>query len=350
MDLRYLLQKTVELKASDLHICAGMPPVVRINGELIYLDEPVMVPQDCGRVAAQCIVGESNKRLSEDGELDFSFALQGLARFRVNAFRQRGTIAMAFRVIPTKIPEISTLGLPKIVYELTNKQRGLILVTGPTGSGKSTTLASMIDYINRNKKTHIITIEDPIEFLHSHSKSVINQREIGSDTKSYANALRAALREDPDIILIGEMRDKETVEIALTAAETGHLVFSTLHTQSAAKTIDRIIDVFPPHQQAQIRTQLSTTLQATIAQQLLRKADGKSRVAATEVMICTSAISNLIREQRSMHINTAIHTGSELGMHSMDSCLAGLYKSGQITYETACTYASDIEGLKKIIN
>jgi len=350
MELNDLLIKTVEAGASDLHICAGVPPVIRVNGELIYLNEPILTPHDCVHLAKQCLNNRLYEVFLEKGEVDASYTVPGVARFRINVFKQRATCAIALRPIPTDIPLIEDLGLPGLVYDLSLKQRGLILITGPTGHGKSTTLAAMINYINSKRKCHIVTIEDPIEFLHRHNKSVINQREIGADTLSYSNALRAVLREDPDVILIGEMRDLETISIALTAAETGHLVLSTLHTIGSAKTIDRIIDVFPPHQQGQIRTQLSTVLEGIISQQLLPKADGKGRILATETMVWTPAIANLIRESRTHQIDTCIQTGSQFGMYSMDSCISDLYKQELIDYDTACQYAVDLENLRKIIS
>lgn len=349
MNVNDLLAKAVESGASDLHICAGVPPVIRIHGDLVYLNEPILTPHDCVQLAKQCLNSRLYEYFLEMGEVDASYSLQNVARFRVNVFKQRGTCAIAFRPIPTDIPVIEDLGLPGLVYDLALKQRGLILITGPTGHGKSTTLAAMINYINSKRKCHIVTIEDPIEFLHRHNKSVINQREIGADTKCYANALRAVLREDPDVILIGEMRDQETISIALTAAETGHLVLSTLHTIGSAKTIDRIIDVFPPHQQPQVRTQLSTVLMGIISQQLIRKADNKGRVLATETMVWTPAIANLIRENRTHQINTCIQTGSQFGMYTMDSCLADLYKQELIDYESACQYSIDLDNLRKLI-
>jgi len=349
MSIDEYLQKAVEMEASDLHICVGLPVVIRKYGSLFFIDDQILTQEDCRNLVEQILTREQLKTLEEEGELDLAYRLEGVGRFRVNTFRQRGSYAIAFRVIATKVPKISELGLPDILYSLADKQRGLVLITGPTGSGKSTTLAAMIDHINSQKRCHIITIEDPIEYLHKHNKSVINQREIGSDTKNYNNALRAALREDPDVILIGEMRDHETISIALTAAETGHLVLSTLHTLGAAKTIDRIIDVFPPHQQSQVRSQLSTVLQGIVSQQLIKRADNTGRVVATEVMVVTPAISNMIRESRTLQINSSIHTGSEFGMHSMDSCIASLYKQGIITYENACQYSIDPVAMKKLI-
>ncbi|UZQ86768.1 type IV pilus twitching motility protein PilT [Thermoclostridium stercorarium] len=349
MNINEYLQKAVEMDASDLHICAGLPVVIRKHGSLFFIDDHILTGEDCLSLVKQLLNDSQFAFLEEEGEIDFAYMLSGVGRFRVNAFRQRGTYAIAIRVIPSRVPKISELGLPDILYSLAERQRGLVLITGPTGSGKSTTLAAMIDHINSTKRCHIVTIEDPIEYLHKHNKSVINQREIGSDTKSYSNALRAVLREDPDVILIGEMRDLETISIALTAAETGHLVLSTLHTLGAAKTVDRIIDVFPPHQQGQVRSQLSTVLQGIVSQQLIKKADNAGRVVATEVMIVTPAIANMIRESRTYQINSSIHTGGEYGMHSMDACIASLYKRGLITYENACQYAMDPVAMKKLI-
>ena len=289
------------------------------------------------------------KELNEKGELDTSFSKAGIGRFRVNAFKQRGSYGMAIRVIPLRIPTMDELGLPKVAKELARKPRGLILVTGPTGSGKSTTLASMVDLINSERSCHILTLEDPIEYLHKHNKSIVNQREIGIDSISFSNALRAALRQDPDVILVGEMRDLETISITLTAAETGHLVLSTLHTLGASKTIDRIIDVFPPHQQQQIRIQLSSVIQGIISQQLLLTKDQSSRVAAFEVMIATSAIKNLIREEKTYQIDTAIQTGSKYGMQTMDSDLLNLYKKGSISRETVLSQAINQDMVRRYI-
>jgi twitching motility protein PilT len=282
--------------------------------------------------------------------MDFSFSISGLHRFRINAFKQRGSYSLAIRLVNSRIPNFEELGLPPIVNEFTKKNSGLIIVTGPTGSGKTTTLASMINKINQERTTHIITLEEPIEYLHRHQRSIVNQREVGSDTKGYAPALRAALRQDPDIILIGEMRDLETIAIALTAAETGHLVFSTLHTVGAAKTIDRIIDVFPPYQQQQVRFQLSTVLQGVISQQLIPNEDGSGRVAAVEIMVITPAIQNLIRESKTHQIPNAIQTGARQGMKTMDQALIDLYREGYISKENAFLYAVDFEYMKNFIN
>ncbi len=349
MELDEILSEGCEKKASDVHITAGYPITFRINGELINKDENNLTSEDCEKLARQCL-GEKNFSIFIiQREMDLSYTIPGVGRFRVNVYKQRGSIAIAFRIIPHYVPGIETLGLPDIVYQFAMKQRGLVLVTGPTGSGKSTTLAAMIDYINANRKCHIITIEDPIEYMHRHRKSIINQREIGNDTSSYTYALRSALREDPDVILIGEMRDLETISIALTAAETGHLVFSTLHTIGAAKTIDRIVDVFPPHQQSQIRNQMSTVLQGIISQQLIANSDGLGRSVATEVMTLTSATSNLIREAKTPQINSCIYNGGQYGMHSMDTSIARLYKNKKISYESACQSAIDIDNIKKIL-
>ncbi len=348
MKLRELLEKSISYSASDLHICVGIPPVIRRNGELVYFEESILTSEDCEELVGELIREEMRDILEEKGQVDLSYALPGIARFRINIYRQMSTLAIAIRVIPTKIPDIDELGIPSIACKLAEKQRGLILITGPTGSGKSTTLASMINYINNNKRCHIITIEDPVEFIHTHNRSIINQREIGEDTSNYADALRATLREDPDVILIGEMRDQETIATALTAAETGHLVLSTLHTVGSAKTIDRIIDVFPPHQQTQVRSQLSTVLQGIISQQLIKKKNTVGRALATEVMVMTSAISNLIRENRIVQINTSIHTGFQYGMHSMDGNIAKLYKEGVIDYESAYKYSCDPDNFEKL--
>ncbi len=349
MDIKDYLKKAVEVSASDIHICVGLPVILRKHGELLYMDDQFLSMDDCYNIVRQCVDEDEMKVLERDGEVDFAYAIPSVARFRVNAFRQRGSYALAFRVISTSIPTIKQLDLPDMLYNLADKPRGLVIITGPTGSGKSTTLAAMIDYINSNKRCHIVTIEDPIEYLHKHKQCIINQRELGSDTLSYSNALRAALREDPDVILIGEMRDMDTISVALTAAETGHLVFSTLHTLGAAKTVDRIIDVFMPYQQAQVRSQLSTVLQGIVSQQLVRRSDGAGRIAATEVMVITPAISNMIREARTVQINSSIHTGIDHGMHSMDASLANLYKDNIITLESAQQYAVDPAALNKLI-
>lgn len=347
MNILELLNKTVEMKASDLHITVGVPPVMRINGLLRRYGEIPLTPEDTITLVHQVLNESQQNEFAEKGELDLSFFLPGVARFRVNAYKQRGSYSLAIRVVSINIPTLDELGFPNCMKELAMKQRGLILVTGPTGSGKSTTLASMIDYINRNRNSHIITLEDPIEYLHKHNKSIVNQREIGIDSMSFGNALRAALREDPDIILVGEMRDMETIAIAITAAETGHLVMSTLHTVSADQTIDRIIDSFPAYQQAQIKTQLSSVIEGIIAQQLLPLTNNSGRVAALEIMLANNAIRNLIREGRTHQIQTSIQTGSKVGMRSMDFSLSELVRKGLITTDMAIDRAMDVEMLKR---
>lgn len=347
MDVMNLLKVAIDKEASDMHITVAIPPTIRVNGKLEKMREKPLSPDDTAELVKQILTEEQMKKLDEKGELDLSFSSIGLGRFRINAFKQRGTYSMALRIVSLSIPTMEDLGLPPILKELSRKQRGLILVTGPTGSGKSTTLASMIDLINKERHCHILTLEDPIEYLHKHNKSIVNQREIGSDSISFANALRSALRQDPDVILVGEMRDLETISIAITAAETGHLVLSTLHTLGAAQTIDRVIDVFPPHQQQQIRIQLSAVLEGVISQQLLPKADGSGRVAAFEVMVATPAIRNLTREGKTHQIQTSVQTGSKFGMKTMDSSLMGLYKTGLISREILSTYAIDKDIARK---
>lgn len=346
--LKDLLLKTIELKASDLHLTVGIPPKVRVNGKLISIGEEALNENQTKDFAKE-ILGRHYEEFMKVGEYDCSYEIPKIGRFRVNTFKQKGNVAIVLRYLTIHIPTLDELKHPRIFKDLVKKRRGLVLVTGPTGSGKSTTLAAMINEINMSRACHIITLEDPIEYVHTHNKSIINQREIGDDTGSYANALRAALREDPDVILVGEMRDYETISIAITAAETGHLVFSTLHTIGAAKTIDRIIDVFPPHQQAQIRTQLSGVLQGVISQQLVETADGKGRVAALEIMTITPAISNLIREGKTYQIESSIQTGAKFGMKTMDMALSDLYKNMVITQESALSYAVDKEVLMKLI-
>lgn len=349
MNMVELLEEAVRRKASDLHITVGVPPILRIDGGLIPSGHPKLLPQDTERLLAEITTAEQRESFYRTGELDMSYALPGISRFRMNAFRQRGATAMVLRVVAENVPTFEQLGLPGVLKTLAGKSRGLVLVTGPTGSGKTTTLAAMIHLINMQQSCHIITLEDPIEYLHRHNRSIVNQREVNSDTRSFANGLRAALREDPDVILVGEMRDMETIGIALTAAETGHLVFATLHTSDAAQTVDRIIDVFPPHQQQQIRTQLSLTLQGIVAQQLLPRADGRGRVAAMEILIATPAIRNLIREGKSHQILSAIQTGAKAGMQAMDMALRELSRKGIVSYEEALSRASDPETFLRLM-
>ncbi len=347
LNMNELLAFAVEQKASDIHFAAGIPPKLRINGKLVSLEMDPLMPADVAELLGSAMNDKQRKVLKERGEVDYSYAHPECGRFRVNVFMDRGNMAAAFRRVDTIIPRPDQLGIPNAVVELYKRRRGLVLVTGPTGSGKSTTLASIINKANENRTDHIITLEDPIEYVHKHKKSIVNQREVGMDTLSYNNALRAALREDPDIILVGEMRDYETISIAVTAAETGHLVFSTLHTIGAASTIDRVIDVFPPHQQQQIRTQLSMVLSAVISQQLLPTADGKGRVAAFEVMIANPAIRSLIRDGKTHQIQATVQTSRAQGMITMDDALYDLYQGGVITRDMALTYAQEIDVLRK---
>ncbi len=349
MNIDQIVDEGLKRVASDIHITVGIPPNLRINGALIHLGDKPLSPSDTEELVKQTLSEKQFEVLKDKGEVDFSYASPGKGRFRVNAYIQRGSYGMALRIIPLEIPTMQQLGLPSVISDLTRLPRGLILVTGPTGSGKSTTLATMIDQINRERNVHIMTLEDPIEYLHRHQKSIVNQREIGSDSQSFSSALRGALRQDPDVILVGEMRDLDTISIAITAAETGHLVLSTLHTLGAAKTIDRIIDVFPPYQQQQVRVQLASVIQAVISQQLLPKADGKGRVAAHEIMIATPAIRNLIREDKIHQIDTSIQTGGKFRMQTMDSSLVDLYNRGLIRKDIALTQAVNQEEIKKYI-
>jgi twitching motility protein PilT len=345
-----ILLEVVARHASDLHLTAGVPPTIRQRGRLTALDDyPKLSPEDTREFIYSILTTEQRRRLETELQLDFAYTVPGQARFRVNAYFQRGAVAAAFRLIPSELVSIDSLGLPAVVHELTRRPRGLVLVTGPTGSGKSTSLAAMLDEINQTREEHIITIEDPIEFVHAHKRCVVNQREIGNDATSFGAALKAALREDPDVILVGEMRDLETISTALTAAETGHLVFGTLHTQDAPQTIDRVIDVFPPEQQSQIRVQLSVTLQGVITQQLLPTADGAGRCAACEVLVPTAAVRNLIREGKIHQIPSIIQTGSAHGMQSMDSALATLVRAGRITQDLAESRSSTPEELRRLL-
>ena len=344
-----LLEECIRRNASDLHIQYGLPPILRIDGALVPFSNMPALPEDVIKSLIFATLDEDQQKiLQKDKEFDYSFAFGDIARFRVNAFYERGKLAAAFRLIPNKIKNINDLGMPPIVETFADFPRGLVLVTGPTGSGKSTTLAALIDKINREKSMHIITIEDPIEFTHRSQRSVIAQREVHYDTFSFSAALRSVLREDPDVVLIGEMRDLETIQAAITIAETGHLVFATLHTNSAAQSIDRMVDVFPAHQQPQIRTQLSNILMAICAQRLV-PAIGGGRVVAAEIMIANSAVRALIRDGKTHQLDTAIQTGADQGMQTMDRTLAKLVQTGVITYDSAREYAVDINELNRLV-
>jgi twitching motility protein PilT len=344
-----LLEHTVQKGATDLHLAVGIPPVIRIDGALQPAPFTPLTPQHAQRLVYDILTDEQIQRFEQTWELDFSHQLHRMSRFRCNAFRDKGNVSSAYRVIPAQIPTVRDLNLPVVLEDLARRPRGLILVTGPTGSGKSTTLAAMTGQINRERACHIITIEDPIEYLHTHLKSIVNQREVGHDTKEFPKALRAALREDPDVILVGEMRDLETMALAVTAAETGHLVFATVHTNSAAETVDRIVDVFPPGQQEQIRIQLSNNLQAVLTQQLLPRANQPGRICAMEIMMATPAIRNLVRENKAHQITSIIQTSANVGMQTMDQCLADFYQRGLITYEEAMSRAMNPDELKKMV-
>ena len=349
MDMAEILKETLNRQASDLHLAVGVPPMVRVDGHLESLDYPIVTPNEARELIYSILSQDQRQKLETDWEVDLSYSLYGQARFRVNAYFQRGTIGAAFRLVPVVIKTVEELGLPQIIHSFCHKPRGFVLVTGPTGSGKSTTLAAIIDEINSTRADHIVTIEDPIEFLHQHKKCVVNQREVGTDTKAFPVALRSALRQDPDIILIGEMRDLETIQIALTAAETGHLVFATLHTQDCPQTIDRMIDVFPPFQQEQIRVQIAATLEGIVTQQLLPKASGQGRAAACEVLVTTPASRNLIREGKTHQLYTVMQTGGQLGMQTMNSSLAELVRRGQISRELALKRSSSPDDLERLM-
>jgi len=334
-DLTALLGFATDEGASDLHISAGLPPMVRLRGEMVKLDLPVLTGDEA-HAAIYDVLNDEQKRVFETyRDIDFAFEIPGLSRFRANVFVQNRGPAAVFRVVPSKVKTLDELGMPKVLRSLSEKEKGLVVVTGPTGSGKSTTLAAMVDYVNETQRCHILTVEDPIEFVHTSKRSLINQREVGPHTQSFANALRAALREDPDVILVGELRDLETTSLAITAAETGHLVFATLHTNSASKTVDRIIDIFPSGQQDQIRTMLSESIEGVVAQTLMPSKDGKGRVAALEVLTGVPALRNLIREDKTAQILSVIQTGAQYGMQSLDQSLRELVMAGKLSREEA---------------
>jgi twitching motility protein PilT len=350
LDFSDILLEVVAKKASDLHITAGAPPMLRVRGSLAPVEGMQRLTATDTREIIYAILNSSQRqRLETDWQIDFAYSIPGHARFRVNSYFQRGTIGAAFRLIPAETVPIEKLGLPPVIREFARKPRGIVLVTGPTGSGKSTTLASLINEINETRDEHILTIEDPIEFLHRHKKCIVNQRELGGDAQSFSMALKAALRQDPDVILVGEMRDMETIGTALTAAETGHLVFATLHTQDAPQTVDRIIDVFPPAQQGQVRAQLAIGLQGIVTQTLVPTADGAGRCVAAEVLVPTPGVRNLIREGKTHQIYSLIQTGASHGMQTMDASLAGLVRDGKITIEVAETRSSNPEEMRKLI-
>jgi twitching motility protein PilT len=344
-----LLVRVLEAGCSDLHLTTGAPPTVRLHGRLVPLDDlPHLTPQTLQKTMYAVLSQKQRQKFEEQLELDFAYSVPGKARFRVNLYRQRDAVGAAFRLIPHEIKPLEELGLPPAVAELAMLPRGFVLVTGPTGSGKSTTLASLVDQANRQRRDHIMTVEDPIEFLHTHQGCLVNQREVGEDTWSFRNALKHALRQDPDIILVGEMRDLETIEIALTAAETGHLVMATLHTQDAAQTIDRVIDVFPTGQQQQVRVQLAGALQGVVCQQLLKTVDGRGRAVAAEVLIATPAIRNLIREGKTHQIYSALQAGGKHGMQTMDAHLAELVRRGRVSYDAALHKAHSVDDFARL--
>ena len=336
-----LLERMVQIKASDLHLGVGSPPIFRTNGTLTSLETPPLTPEMVREMLYAVLTSEQKEQFEKEKELDFSYSLPGISRFRGNALFQRGTLGAVFRAVPARPLTLDELGLPAVLKKLCDKPRGLVLVTGPTGSGKSTTLAAMIDYINENKAEHIVTIEDPIEFLHKNKKSLIRQRELGADTNSFAAALKHILRQDPDAILVGEMRDLETISLAVTAAETGHLVFATVHTIGAPATVDRVVDVFPPHQQQQIRMQLSIILEGVISQTLIPRADGTGRACALEIMLGTAGVRNLIREGKTHQLTNIIQSGAQHGMQTLDASLKSLYQQGTISYEEAVAHAAN---------
>lgn len=349
MDLKELLKVTISQNASDLHLTESSPPILRVDGKLIPMNHPPVSRDELKKAIYGILTDSQKEKFERDRELDFSLALEGLERFRVNIHIQRGSVEAALRRIPLYVPSIEDLALPQSIVDFARRPDGLVLITGPTGSGKTTTLAAMIDLINRERSCMIVAIEDPIEYVHKNKKAVIKQREVYSDTHSFAEALKRCLRQDPDVIVVGEMRDLETIGTTLTAAETGHLVLATLHTPDAAQTVERIIDVFPAHQQQQVRLQLSACLQGVVCQRLLPRAEGEGRVLVTEVLVATPAIRNLIREKAVEQIPTAIQTGSQYGMHTMDSCLRNLFEQGIITFEDAMTQVKNVEEFKHLL-
>lgn len=350
MNIATLLREAAMKGSSDMHITVGVPPMVRINGSIVTLGDYPVITQETAKQLVYSIVNEARREVLErEGDVDFSFILEGIGRFRVNAFKQRDSYCLAIRLLINRIPTMEELGLPPVLKELASKPRGLVLVTGPTGSGKSTTLAAMIDFVNKSRRAHVITIEDPIEYLYKHGNCIINQREVGDDTSSFSRALRSAMREDPDVILLGEMRDLETIQAAITAAETGHLVFSTLHTKGAASTVDRMIDVFPPAQQRQIRIQLANVLEGVITQNLILRADARGRALAMEIMVVNDAIRNMIRDEKVHQINAAIQTNAKMGMQTLDAHLASLVKQGIISLQAALSSCINSDDLKRYL-
>jgi twitching motility protein PilT len=349
LDLHEVLELVLEYEASDLHLTNGLPPMLRIDGDLVQIEGyPLLEPETLQRIVYGMLSQKQREKFEQELELDFSYALPGKARFRVNIYQQRNALGAAFRLVPFVIKTAEDLGLPNVVEEFARIPRGLVVVTGPTGSGKSTSLAALVDVINRERPVHIMTVEDPIEFLHAHRTAIVNQREVGTDTLGFGNALRHVLRQDPDVILVGEMRDLETISMAVTAAETGHLVFATLHTQDAAQSVDRMIDVFPAHQQQQIRVQLSGALQGVVSQQLLRHSDGVGRVVATEVLVVTPAVRNLIREGKTHQLYSVMQSGGQFGMQTMDASLADTVQRGLVTFEHAKERCHNVEEFARL--
>jgi len=349
VNLRDLLQEMIDNKASDLHITAGVPPQLRVDGNIVGTDHDPLTPEVTQAITYSVLNEEQQKRFEEDKELDFSFGVKGLSRFRGNVFMQRGVVSLAIRQIPYEIMSFKTLGLPKVIDDLSNRQRGLILVTGPTGSGKSTTLASIIDKINNERKKHIITIEDPVEYIHQHKKCIVNQREVKADTDSFGQALKHVLRQDPDIILIGEMRDLETMSAALTIAETGHLALATLHTNSTFESINRIVDTFPPNQQSQVRAQLAFVLEGVVCQQLIPRATGRGRTMVAEVMVCTTAIRATIRDDKVHQIYGLMQAGQKYGMQTMNQALYSSYMDNKISMDEAMRRSHDTQELSQML-